>query len=87
MAEHKHIILGVHVTDRIKDAVKVQAVFTEFGCNIKTRIGLHDVAGTVCSGTGVVLLEIVSGEDVAKKIAAALDAIDGVQTKMLVFAH
>ena len=87
MAAHKHIILGVHVTDRLKDATKVQAVLTEFGCNIKTRIGLHDVAGTVCSGTGVVLLEITSSEDVAKKIAVALDAIDGVQTKMMVFAH
>ena len=87
MAAHKHIILGVHVTDRLKDATKVQAVLTEFGCNIKTRIGLHDVSGTTCSGTGIMLLEISNSEDVAKEIAAALDAVGGVQTKMMVFAH
>ena len=87
MAPHKHIILGVHVTDRLNDAAKVQAVLTEFGCNIKTRIGLHDISGTACSGTGIMLLEISNSEDVAKKIAAALDAVGGVQTKMMVFAH
>jgi len=87
MATHKHIILGVHVTDRLKDAVKVQAVFTEFGCNIKTRIGLHDVNGEVCSGTGVVLLEIVGADDVAQTIADRLNAIEGVQTQMMAFAH
>ena len=38
----QHIILGVHITDRLKNAVEVQKVFTEYGCNIKTRIGLHD---------------------------------------------
>ena len=38
----QHIILGIHVTDRLKNAVDVQKVFTEYGCNIKTRIGLHD---------------------------------------------
>ena len=38
----QHIILGIHISDRLKNAVDVQKVFTEYGCNIKTRIGLHD---------------------------------------------
>jgi hypothetical protein len=86
--EDKHLILGVHITNRITDAVKVQAVFTEFGCNIKTRIGLHDTdGGNVCSGTGVVLLEIVGGEAIADDMAARLGAIEGVSTQQMVFAH
>ena len=52
-----HIILGIHVTDRLKNAVEVQKVFTEYGCNIKTRVGLHDVDDNVCSPSGVVLIE------------------------------
>ena len=39
-----HKILAVHITDRLKDAVSVQQVFTEYGCNIKTRRP-HDDAG------------------------------------------
>ena len=39
----KHIIYGVHVTNRMNKATNVQQLFSEYGCNIKTRIGLHDV--------------------------------------------
>ena len=39
----KHVILGVHINDRIREVQFVQQAFTEFGCYIKTRIGLHHV--------------------------------------------
>jgi hypothetical protein len=39
-----HLILGIHVTDRVQKAGEVQQLFTEYGCNIKTRLGLHEVA-------------------------------------------
>ena len=69
----KHNILAIHVTDRLKNAVEVQKVFTEFGCNIKTRVGLHDVAGDVCAPGGVVILELVGPGTVADEIAAPPD--------------
>jgi hypothetical protein len=84
--DHQHLILGVHITDRLEEAPRVQAVFTEFGCNIKTRIGLHDTDGELCSGTGVVLLELVGGKPVADEMAARLAAIAGVHTQLMVFA-
>ena len=61
----QHIILGIHITDRLKNAVDVQKVFTEYGCNIKTRIGLHDASENVCSPSGVVLIEFFGAEDEA----------------------
>ena len=60
-----HIILGIHIGDRLKNAVDVQKVFTEYGCNIKTRIGLHDASESVCSPSGVVLIEFFGAEDEA----------------------
>ncbi|MFA6175656.1 MAG: hypothetical protein WC765_03640 [Phycisphaerae bacterium] len=33
-----HIILGVHITDRIKHVSSVQKALTEYGCYIKTRL-------------------------------------------------
>ena len=57
-----HIILGIHVTDRLKNAVDVQKVFTEYGCNIKTRVGLHDVDADVCSPSCVVLIEFFGSD-------------------------
>ena len=82
-----HIILGIHVTDRLKNAVEVQRVFTEFGCNIKTRVGLHDVDATVCSPSGVVLIEFFGSEAEAVTMAEKLNAIEGVHVQKMVFGH
>ena len=82
-----HKILAVHITDRLKDAVEVQKVFTEFGCNIRTRVGLHDVAGDVCAPGGVVILELVGPATITGEIAGRLDAITGVEVQKIEFAH
>jgi hypothetical protein len=86
MAE-KHTILALHISDRLKEAVEVQKVFTEFGCNIKTRVGLHDVAGDVCAPGGVVLLEIFGNDGVADQMSGRLTAIEGVEVKKVEFGH
>ena len=36
-------IIGIKINDRIKEAGKVQQVLTDYGCSIKTRLGLHEV--------------------------------------------
>jgi hypothetical protein len=82
-----HIILGIHVTDRLEEASTVQAVFTEYGCNIKTRIGLHDVSETYCAPSGVVLIEFFGSDAEATTMAAKLNAIQGVQVQKMVFGH
>jgi hypothetical protein len=80
-----HIILGIHVTDRLKNAADVQKVFTEFGCNIKTRLGLHDVDANVCSPSGVVIIEFFGSDAEAERMAAKLDEVEGVQIQKMVF--
>ena len=82
-----HVILGIHVTDRLKDAVPVQKVFSEYGCNIKTRVGLHDVGEQHCSPSGIVLIEFFGSEADADAMAAKLNAVEGVDVKKMVFGH
>ena len=82
-----HKILAVHITDRMKDAAAVQKVFTEFGCNIRTRVGLHDVAGDVCAPGGVVILELVGPGTITGEIAGRLSAITGVEVQKVEFTH
>ena len=82
-----HIILGIHITDRVRFAGEVQKVLTEFGCNIKTRLGLHEVSENYCAGEGVVLLELVGGPEILQRMTAKLAVIEGVQVKEMVFAH
>jgi hypothetical protein len=82
-----HIILGIHIGDRLKKAVDVQKVFTEYGCNIKTRIGLHDASESVCSPSGVVLIEFFGSDAEAQGMMTKLDAIEGVHVQKMVFGH
>ena len=82
-----HIILGIHVTDRLKNAVDVQKVFTDYGCNIKTRVGLHDVDADVCSPSGVVLIEFFGRDDEASAMMAKLNEVEGVHVQKMVFDH
>jgi hypothetical protein len=80
-----HIILGIHVSDRLKNAVDVQKVFTEYGCNIKTRIGLHDANENVCSPSGVVLIEFFGTDAEADGMKSKLNEVEGVQVQKMVF--
>ena len=80
-----HVIVGVHLTNRVKNATDVQKVLTEFGCNIMTRVGLHDVADGRCSPNGLILLQIFGGESVADSLISKMKAISGVEAQKMVF--
>lgn len=83
----KHIILGVHITDRIKHVSAVQSTLTEFGCSIRTRLGLHEAEAGYCSPNGLLLLEMTDDDKTADQLAARLSAIEGVEVKKMVFDH
>jgi len=78
-------ILGISITDRKKEAGKVQQVLTEFGCSIKTRLGLHEVTDKHCSTSGLVLLELTGASEDRDKLEAALNKIEGTQVQKMVF--
>lgn len=83
----KHVVVGVHITERVKHASEVQKVFTEFGCQIRTRLGLHEADKKVCSPTGLILLELVDDEAQVASLKAQLAAIEGVEVQSMVFDH
>jgi hypothetical protein len=84
---NKHMILGVHITDRMKRSGEVQKLFSEYGCHIKTRIGLHEVSENLCSPNGMILLELFGDEKACRELETKLGAIEGVEVKKMVFSH
>jgi hypothetical protein len=83
----RHIILGVHITDRVKHAPQVQQVLTESGCAIRTRLGLHETGERSCSPNGVLILEMLDDQDAVDRLRDALAAIEGVEIKEMIFDH
>ncbi|MFA6176169.1 MAG: hypothetical protein WC765_06295 [Phycisphaerae bacterium] len=82
-----HIILGVHITDRIKHVSGVQQALTEYGCYIKTRLGLHEAGKDFCSPNGLMLLELVGDVKKCNELEKKLTAIEGVNVQKMVFEH
>jgi len=83
----RHVILGLHITDRLKKSSEVQKVFSEHGCNIKTRLGLHEVNDRYCSAQGIVLLELYGADADLQSMEQKLVAIEGVEVQKMVFTH
>jgi hypothetical protein len=87
MKKAEHIIVGIHVTDRMQHASDVQKIFTEYGCNIKTRLGLHEVQGNYCAGGGIVILEMVGEKKTITAMIRKLEKIEGIEAQKMVFSH
>lgn len=81
-----HLIIGINVPSFAKNSGEIQKVFTEYGCSIRTRVGLHDVAEGVCSPNGLIIVEFIGGEELADEmIEKLLKANPDVEIKKMVF--
>jgi hypothetical protein len=87
MKKANHVILGIHIRNRVKQAGQVQKLFTEYGCWIKTRIGLHEVCEGACAAKGLVLLEMVGSPKKADKLASKLRKFKSLDVQKMVFKH
>jgi len=75
-------IIGVKLEHRENTATELQKIATQFGCDIKTRIGLHDVHNNVCETSGIILFEVIKN---AQEFEAALKGIEGAAVKSMTF--
>ena len=78
-------ILGIHITDRVKEISEVQAILTKFGCTIKTRLGLHEVKDDFCARSGLIILELTGNREEFVKLEKALLQVAGLEVKKMVF--
>jgi hypothetical protein len=81
-----HTILGVHITDRLEEAIEVQKQLTIYGQQIKTRLGLHELEKEG-GKNGLLLLEMIGSEEGIRDLADKLNAIEGVEVQSMVFHH
>lgn len=70
--------------DKRKDAaVNVQKILTEWGCLIKTRLGIHDGILDDCSNHGLIILELVGESKKQQEMARKLELLKGVKTNLV----
>jgi hypothetical protein len=81
----KKVILGVQISNRVKNVARVQKILTEHGCNIKTRLGLHEVGDPTCSPSGLLILETFGRPAEILALEKKLKRVPGLKVKKMVF--
>jgi len=78
----KNFIIIV-INKRKNEAVTVQKILTEWGCLIKTRLGLHEGVLDNCSEIGSIILEMVGENDKHEELVRKLNLLAGVTAKLV----
>jgi len=77
----KNIML-ILIGKRRKSATEVQKLLTEYGCYIKTRLGMHEASDTYCSDNGLIFLELAGDEKIHMELFNKLQYISCVDAKL-----
>ena len=78
-------IIGLLITDRIKEAGRTQQALTKYAHVIKSRLGFHEVTEDVCSRVGVVILQLAGSPDECNKLEVELGEIGGLEIQRMIF--
>jgi hypothetical protein len=73
--------------DRHGQVPNVQCVLTEYGCGIKTRIGLHTASEDFCWPAGIIFLETFGDRHRVDAMCAKLNSLDRTEVQTMVFGH
>ena len=76
-------IIGIRLLSRSKNVNVFQNILSEFGCYIKTRIGLHHLNQGFCSDDGVILLEFTGNNEVLQKMKSKFNSINDVKLSVM----
>ena len=79
-------IVAIAQERRRDTSTAVQNVLTKYGCNIRTRLGLHDVSDNYCAETGLILLQMYGDMDIAV-MERELNVIPGVKMQYMVMEY
>ncbi len=71
------------VDNRKKNAVTVQKILSEWGCLIKTRLGVHPGTLENCTDNGLIFLELVGKKEKHEELIRKLNLLNGVEAKLV----
>lgn len=78
-------IIGILVTDRIKEAGKTQETLSRHANVIKSRLGFHEVTEAVCSRVGVIILQLSGSPEEIENLEQELSQIGGLEIQRMIF--
>lgn len=80
-------VIGIKITDRIKETGLVQKALSDHRGVISTRLGFHELSNEVCSREGFMVIHLAGLAEDCEELYVRLKGIDGIFVKEMVFSH
>lgn len=80
-------IVGLLITDRIKEAGRTQMVLTKHSRIIRSRLGFHELNENVCSRSGIILLHLTGKPQEWELLIDELKQIGGLSVQQMTFEN
>jgi len=80
-------ILGLLITDRIKEAGRTQLLLSKYSRIIRTRLGFHELNDNVCSRSGIIILHLTGEPKDWKLFEDELALIGGLEVQYMSFTY
>jgi hypothetical protein len=78
-------ILGIRITDRIKEAGLTQGILSKYSGLISTRLGFHELTTNICSREAYIILHLSGSESETVKLFSELQALGGIDVREMTF--
>ncbi len=78
-------VLGIKITDRIKEAGLTQSILSRHSSVITTRLGFHEVTDSLCSREAYIVLHLKDDRDEADALKNDLNSIGGIELREMNF--
>ncbi len=80
-------VIGIKITDRIKEAGLIQKILSAHGNVISTRLGFHELSNELCSREGFMVIHLAGIPDECEELADKLIKTEGIMVREMVFSH
>ncbi|NMA06758.1 MAG: hypothetical protein GX928_03455 [Ruminococcaceae bacterium] len=76
-------IIAIRLESRTQNANNLQEILTRSGCNIKVRLGLHEVSDDYCANDGVIILQVCGKDEELQQLLDNLNNMNGATAKLI----
>lgn len=80
-------ILGLLITDRIKEAGRTQLTLSKYSRLIRSRLGFHELNDNVCSRSGIIVLHLTGNPIDWLEFEGELAKIGGLEVQNMSFVY
>lgn len=80
-------VIGIKITDRIKEAGLVQKILSMYSGVISTRLGFHELNRDLCSREGFIVIYLAGREEECNELIEKLKKTEGIFVSEMVFSY